>query len=261
MYIKLFEEFFNENLEILNEGITKNLIPILQQIQSGVLNKDYDTIGLALRMCISQKLMPKLFDYYTKANIKTVSLRSNIIEEYNDVDLKRFKKDADYQEVVIKSLTASLLNVYSNPQNDIKFSKNGLTSIPPDLLAYPNTFSIDLSNNKITSLPNNFYMSFERLNTLNLSNNLFTKIDDEIFELYSLNYLNVSNNKIFNLPNTLNKIKRLENLLAMNCKLTSLPQELKECKNLKKIMLEGNKIPQSVIDEFKTDMPQTTFYF
>jgi Leucine-rich repeat (LRR) protein len=80
-----------------------------------------------------------------------------------------------------------------------KYSPNTDYVIKDEIIVILNDY-LDLSNNKLTSLPDSF--GNLKVNRLYLSNNKLTSLPDSFGNL-KLNYLNLSNNKLTSLPDSL----------------------------------------------------------
>ncbi|XP_055627557.1 E3 ubiquitin-protein ligase LRSAM1-like [Toxorhynchites rutilus septentrionalis] len=128
--------------------------------------------------------------------------------------------------------------------------------------------TLSLRNNRLSSLSGGGALeNLQLLITLDLSNNRFKKLPDEIYKLENLRELFLSNNSIENLPKTINRLRHLElldvsvnNLTTLeqltfmtnlrilyicgNARLTRLPNLLATCDNLVDIILD----PDSIID-------------
>lgn len=85
----------------------------------------------------------------------------------------------------------------------------------------------------------------KNLRTLDLSENHFVSLPNQIGTFVLLKHLNISSNKITSLPDVLGQLIKLETLNAMNNVLQALPSSLANLKNLKQVLLSNN-----VIEEF-----------
>lgn len=82
------------------------------------------------------------------------------------------------------------------------------------------------------------------LKSLDLSENRFTAIPDEIAKFTLLKTFNVSSNKLEALPDTLGVLVKLENLLASNNMILYVTPTLKQLRNLKQVSLSNNQIAE-----------------
>lgn len=103
----------------------------------------------------------------------------------------------------------------------LKISLQRLQDFPPQLKTYPNV-----------------------LKTLDLSENRFEKIPDEISRFTLLKHLNLSGNKLTDLPDVLGELAKLEVLLVMDNFLVRIPKTLCNLKNLKQVNLSHNQITE-----------------
>lgn len=103
----------------------------------------------------------------------------------------------------------------------LKISQMRLKEFPSALLQFPNV-----------------------LRTLDLSENHFTLLPDDIGKFTLLKHLNLNGNKLISLPDILGNLVKLETLNAMNNLLHSLPPALGQLKNLKQIHLSNNQITE-----------------
>lgn len=101
----------------------------------------------------------------------------------------------------------------------LKISQQRLTEFPPHLLQFPNT-----------------------LRTLDLSENRFVTIPNDIQKFDLLKHLNLNNNRLQELPIGLGKLIKLETLTAINNVISSIPMELNSLQNLKQINLHHNQL-------------------
>ncbi|XP_055640441.1 leucine-rich repeat-containing protein 57 [Toxorhynchites rutilus septentrionalis] len=80
------------------------------------------------------------------------------------------------------------------------------------------------------------------LKTLDLSENRFIEISDEIGRFTALKHLNVSGNRLTLLPEVLGALLKLETINAMNNMIERIPISVSQCKNLKQVNLSNNQI-------------------
>lgn len=82
------------------------------------------------------------------------------------------------------------------------------------------------------------------LKSLDLSENRFTAIPDDIAKFTLLKTLKVGSNKLEALPDCLGVLVKLENLLAGNNMILYVTPSLKNLKNLKQVQLGNNQITE-----------------
>lgn len=82
------------------------------------------------------------------------------------------------------------------------------------------------------------------LKSLDLSENRFTVIPEDITKFTLLKTLNVSTNKLEALPDILGVLVKVENLLASNNMIMYVTPSLKNMRNLKQVMLANNQITE-----------------
>merc|ERR1712029_592456 len=105
-----------------------------------------------------------------------------------------------------------------------------------------NLRNLDLSNNKITSIPR-WIANFKSLKTLNLSGNQLNGLPEEIGQLVKLENLIISKNGLSGaLPKSLGKLKNLKELDASCNKLTKFPVSLAGLNHLNSLDLSSNQI-------------------
>ncbi|XP_016939425.1 leucine-rich repeat-containing protein 57 [Drosophila suzukii] len=103
----------------------------------------------------------------------------------------------------------------------LKISLQRLQEFPPQLKAYPNV-----------------------LKTLDLSENRFERVPDELGKLTLLKHLNLSGNRLVELNEVVGELAKLEVLLLMDNLLTKLPKTLANCTHLKTVNLSNNQLKE-----------------
>ncbi|CAD7087338.1 unnamed protein product [Hermetia illucens] len=103
----------------------------------------------------------------------------------------------------------------------LKISLQRLQDFPPQLKTFPNV-----------------------LKTLDISENRFVTLPNEIGRLTLLKHLNVSGNRLVELPPVLGDLVKLEVILAMNNLIVKIPRELANLKNLKQVNLSNNQLAE-----------------
>uniref|UniRef100_T1K991 non-specific serine/threonine protein kinase n=1 Tax=Tetranychus urticae TaxID=32264 RepID=T1K991_TETUR len=130
----------------------------------------------------------------------------------------KFKLDSQKQSVVLNAITR------------LDLSNNNLTSVPFCVFQLPSLRILNLSHNRLTTLPE---IEEEKLNTptsssqeLYLQNNRIDLLPHCVFELPSLHLLDLSNNKLTSLPNRLWSAPKLRDLNLSYNLLRELPLKL-----------------------------------
>lgn len=101
----------------------------------------------------------------------------------------------------------------------LKISQMRLNEFPSALKAFPNV-----------------------LKTLDLSENRFVELPNDVGKFTILKHLNLAGNRLTTIPEIIGVLVKLETLNAMNNLIVKLPPELNQCKNLKQINLSNNQI-------------------
>ncbi|KJE91038.1 leucine-rich repeat-containing protein 69 [Capsaspora owczarzaki ATCC 30864] len=106
---------------------------------------------------------------------------------------------------------------------------------------YPNLHEVTLRQNNITVFapPG---ASLACLSKLDLSANKLISLPDSIDRLASLRFLLLDNNRLTRLPNTLTKLSNLETLSVTRNALTSLPDMISNLRRLKHLLIQVNNL-------------------
>lgn len=103
----------------------------------------------------------------------------------------------------------------------LKISQQRLTEFPPHMRTFPNV-----------------------LRTLDISENRFIQLPEDIGRFDLLKHLNLNDNRLTSLPNILGKLVKLETFTAINNAIVSVPREMGNLKNLKQVLLHNNAITE-----------------
>jgi Leucine-rich repeat (LRR) protein len=101
---------------------------------------------------------------------------------------------------------------------------------------------LKISQKKLTEFPTDLKQLEPLLRTLDLSENRFTTLPNEIGSFILLKHLNVNQNRLTSLPETVGHLSKLESLSVCSNKLTSLPHTLSNLSNLKQVYASDNQI-------------------
>lgn len=141
-----------------------------------------------------------------------------------------------------------------------------LKSFPTELFELADTLEIlDLSNNQLSHLPNNFG-DFKKLKIAFFSENNFTEFPEVLSQCPNLTmigfksnqintiserafpehlqWLILTNNQINHLPKSIGKYSRLQKVALAGNQLKELPNEMANCKNLELLRISANQLSQ-----------------
>ncbi|KAI4497169.1 hypothetical protein M0802_007653 [Mischocyttarus mexicanus] len=114
-----------------------------------------------------------------------------------------------------------------------------------------NSMFVDLSNARLTVLPDNITQQFSTIQMLYLENNALSEIPDELFpSLQNLEWLDVRNNQLKSLPNNIKSHSSLHTLLLQGNQIQILPLELCLVPRLKNLQVARNPLtmpPENVV--------------
>ncbi|XP_034273647.1 leucine-rich repeat-containing protein 57 [Pantherophis guttatus] len=123
----------------------------------------------------------------------------------------------------------------------------GLSEFPEDLQKLAsNLRTIDLSNNKLESLPP-FIGKFSVLKSLALNHNRLTVLPEDLCKLKKLEILHLNNNQLTRLPSSFGQLAALKTLSLSGNKLQTIPIQLCSLHHIDVVDLSRNQI-QSIPD-------------
>lgn len=103
---------------------------------------------------------------------------------------------------------------------------------------------LKVSQNKLNEFPAGFLQLAGHLRTLDLSDNKFVIVPNEISRFMHLRHLNLNKNKISKLPDCVGALTKLETLNVSNNNLTSLPRTITNMIHLKQVYLSDNHLKE-----------------
>lgn len=144
------------------------------------------------------------------------------------------------QEAVVakfKSLDEALL--HPNDVVELHLIRERLRVWPDsELRQFPNLKHLNLTSNKIDSLPSDLTY-LDKLESLNLTNNKLDSLQNSIGDLKSLRELKLGNNEIYHVSPRLGELTELVLLELWSNNIYYLPLELNNLKNLKELDLRN----------------------
>lgn len=103
---------------------------------------------------------------------------------------------------------------------------------------------LKVSQNKLKEFPPGFRQLEDVLRTLDLSDNKFTVLPEEISRFMQLKHLNLNKNKLSKLPDCIGALTKLETLNACHNNLSTLPRTLSNMIHLKQVYLSNNQLKE-----------------
>ena len=136
----------------------------------------------------------------------------------------------------------------------LDLSNNKLTSLP-DLKKLKNLKIAFFSYNLFTELPNSF-KECKNLYMLGFKGNQIEVFDEDILPL-SISWLILTDNKIKTIPHSIGDLTKLQKFPLAGNKLTSLPETMKKCKNLELLRLSANNLTH--IPDWLLELPKLSW--
>lgn len=119
----------------------------------------------------------------------------------------------------------------------------GFLRVPVDLTkGYDHLVRLDLSDNHLTTLPNNICNSLTNLEALYCERNRLTGLPDGIGLLFQLIILMANDNQIALVPASFTKLKNLQTCSFANNKLTWVPNSVGHMGSIRELSLTGNDL-------------------
>ena len=116
-----------------------------------------------------------------------------------------------------------------------------LTEFPKEIFELKDTLEIlDLSNNHLSSLPNNF-SDFKKLKIAFFSDNDFVSFPEVLAKCPSLTMIGFKSNKINHIPENAFPVD-LQWLILTNNRITEIPKSIGKAHKLQKVAFAGNQI-------------------
>jgi hypothetical protein len=127
-----------------------------------------------------------------------------------------------------------------NSCNHLKLSCN-LNVFPKEIFNLTDTLEIlDLSNNQLSELPENFF-EFKKLKIAFFSENNFTEFPSVLAKCPNLTMIGFKSNKITHIPENSFPIN-LQWLILTNNKIIEIPKSIGKCIKLQKVAFAGNQL-------------------
>lgn len=101
---------------------------------------------------------------------------------------------------------------------------------------------LDISNNRLKSIPEQVFSTLRNIKRLAAGNNLLEILPDSLWSLKDLTWLDVTHNNLVSISENIGQLSNLEGLGMSDCMLSSLPSNIGNCKSLVKLGLYGNRL-------------------
>lgn len=128
----------------------------------------------------------------------------------------------------------------------LNYCRKNLTEFPTiDLSSLSGSEKIsllDISNNRLKSIPEQVFSALRNIKRLAAGNNLLEILPDSLWLLKDLTWLDVTHNNLVSISENIGKLSKLEGLGMSDCMLSSLPSNIGNCKSLVKLGLYGNRL-------------------
>jgi len=129
---------------------------------------------------------------------------------------------------------------YSDSLVDLDLSTNKLTSLPGEFSCLTKLKFVNISNNMLSELSLQF-KSWKALQQISFSSNRFLTVPTFLYEIESLETILATSNQITEIDvSGLERLPKLANLDLSNNNIQSVPPELGKITTLKSLQLEGN---------------------
>ncbi len=123
----------------------------------------------------------------------------------------------------------------------LELTENDLTSLPDNFFHLSNLQHLNLGHNKLTNLPM-IFGNLTRLQTLYLHRNQLESLPESFGHLSDLLHLNIENNQLRTLPESFGKLHNLRELFLVNNQLQELPESFGHLHSLQKLFLRDNQL-------------------
>lgn len=125
--------------------------------------------------------------------------------------------------------------------SELSLEGKKLQQFPAAILTFKNLHTLNISYNRIDSIPANLFDKCRKLHTLQYAGNGLTKLPLTVFHP-SLKVLDVSENNLTTIPDAVSKCSQLEELDLHTNQLIAYPSSSFVLKNLKSLILSGNPL-------------------
>lgn len=148
---------------------------------------------------------------------------SSIKQHYETASKTGVLQLSDYK---LKEIPDEALNL-SDKLRNLDLSKNKLSSLPNDVCKFKLLKQLNLDTNRIETIPDSLG-NMKKLEMFNMSNNLITFLPESFAKLSNLKQVYLSNNRIKEFPTQLLGLHSLEVVDLSHNKITEIPKGMSE---------------------------------
>lgn len=141
----------------------------------------------------------------------------------------------------MSDILETIENVRKNKSSLLNLSGKGLEKIPLEVFELDFVTNLNLRNNNISEIPEDF-SKLKNLKVAYFDSNKISFISDKFYTLNQLTVLNLNYNELTELPNGIGHLVNLKKLLVSNNNLNSIAQSIGELSELEIFDLSSNAI-------------------
>jgi hypothetical protein len=148
------------------------------------------------------------------------------------------------QAGIHKEALEAIEKVKKSRNTSLSLRKLGLADVPRAVYESGWIQSLDLSSNKLLSLPEGLFSVLPLLQELYLERNGLTNLPSDISELTQLETLDLSSNRFDQIPECISTLQKLRNLVLNQNNITEIPAHISNLKALNVFRAEDNSITE-----------------
>ncbi len=214
-----------------------------------------------------------------EGTIAETEIEETVSTDYDEVIETTEESDTSFSEIKKEEKAKKYEGYEHEPNEYVRYNHLNWTSVPKKIWKEKYITSLDLYNNKLTtisndigklinldylelkdneliSLPAKAFKKLKKLEVLRVNNNKLTEIPEEIGDLSVLTHLIIENNKLHKIAKSIGNLKKLEVLQLKNNKIIALPNSIGDLESLEYLLLENNdvkELPNSIkkLDKLK----------
>lgn len=147
-----------------------------------------------------------------------------------------------YPKIQSRQKAYNISNAQDYTEGNVDLSDKNLTEVPTNVFSLKDIIGLDLSYNKLLSVPPQISRLASTVKALDLTNNRLTSLPESIGKMFRLHTLVVDDNQLTRLPRSIVDLNNLTILSVQNNRLTQLPSDINKLYSLRRLNVSGNKI-------------------